>query len=58
MEELLRYHIVSCGDEFLVLLIQRVENINAETETGEPPRKDSKPKTEAKLSRVGKEVVL
>ena len=35
MEELPRYHIVSCGDEFAVLSFKELyENIDAETETG------------------------
>ena len=48
MEELSRYHIVSCGDEFAVFFFKELfENIDAETETGESPRKDSEPKTDA-----------
>ena len=48
MEELLRSRIVSCGDEFAVLFFKELfENINAETETGESPSKDSKLKTDA-----------
>ena len=47
-EELSRYHIVSCGDEFTVLFIKELfENIDAETETRESPSKDSEPKTDA-----------
>ena len=35
MTELSRYHIVSCGDEFAVLLFKELfENIDAETEPG------------------------
>ena len=47
MEELLRYHIDSCGDEFAVLFFKELfENIDAETETGESPSKDSEPNTD------------
>ena len=48
IEELSRYHIVSCGDEFAVLFFKKLfENIDAETETGESHSKDSEPKTDA-----------
>ena len=44
-----RYHIVYCGDEFAVLFFKELfKNIDAETgETGESPRKDIEPKTDA-----------
>ena len=48
MEELSRYHIVSCGDEFAVLFFKELfENIDAEAETGESPSKDIEPKPDA-----------
>ena len=48
MEELSRYHIVSCGDEFAVLFFKELfENTDAENDTGESPSKDSEPKTDA-----------
>ena len=64
MEELLRYHILCCGDEFAVLFFKELfENIDAETETGESPSKDSKPKTDAteaqtEMSRKRSSIVI
>ena len=55
MAELSRSHIVSCGDEFAALFFKEFfENIDAETETGESPSKDSEPKTEAQTEPCGK----
>ena len=46
MEELSRSHTLSC-DDLRHLFSELFENINAKTETGESPIKDSEPKTGA-----------
>ena len=62
MAELLRYHIVSCGDEFAVLFFKELfEDIDAETETAgnwSHRVKIASRKLRPKLSIVGKEIVL